>query len=216
MVANLSGLMLGYEMGLTSGVLLQLRGLLSLSCQEQELLVSAHVFGALFISLVGGPILDRYGRRCCLLLCAALVVVGTIVLIAITSLVSLTLGRVIVGMGTSLSGTAACLYIAEIDLTQRQTGSTSDVIRVHVGFRCNAGIQLQLRLCCSTSWLDIYIWTCNSPGTAAVWRILVSPTQPSLPGCPGQCGEGQACAGKVEGWDTGACGSGAARHPDRT
>ncbi|KAK7906849.1 hypothetical protein WMY93_015461 [Mugilogobius chulae] len=76
MMANLSGLMLGYEMGLTSGVLLQLRGRLSLSCQEQEVLVSSHVFGALFICLAGGPILDRYGRRCSLLLSAALVVVG--------------------------------------------------------------------------------------------------------------------------------------------
>lgn len=142
MVANLSGLMLGYEMGLTSGVLLQLRGLLSLSCQEQELLVSAHVFGALFISLVGGPILDRYGRRCCLLLCAALVVVGTIVLIAITSLVSLTLGRVIVGMGTSLSGTAACLYIAEISPRDRRGLLVTLyefmlVLGVMLGFSCS-------------------------------------------------------------------------------
>uniref|UniRef100_A0A3B4B167 Solute carrier family 2, facilitated glucose transporter member 12 n=1 Tax=Periophthalmus magnuspinnatus TaxID=409849 RepID=A0A3B4B167_9GOBI len=120
MMANLSGLMLGYEMGLTSGVLLQLRGILSLSCQEQEVLVSAHVFGALFICLAGGPILDRYGRRCSLLLSATLVVVGTFVLISITSLVSLALGRVIVGMGTCLSGTAACLYIAEISPRERR------------------------------------------------------------------------------------------------
>lgn len=120
MVANLSGLMLGYEMGLTSGVLLQLRGRLSLSCQEQEVLVSAHVFGSLFICLAGGPVLDRYGRRCALLLSAALVVVGTVILIAFTSLVSLTLGRVVVGMGTCLSGTAACLYIAEISPRERR------------------------------------------------------------------------------------------------
>lgn len=112
--ASLSGLMLGYEMGLTSGVLLQLRGILSLSCREQELLVSSHLLGALLVCLAGGPILDRYGRRCSLLLSAGLVVGGTVVLVALTTLASLALGRMIVGMGTSLSGTAACLYIAEI------------------------------------------------------------------------------------------------------
>uniref|UniRef100_A0A8C6WUB7 Solute carrier family 2, facilitated glucose transporter member 12 n=1 Tax=Neogobius melanostomus TaxID=47308 RepID=A0A8C6WUB7_9GOBI len=142
MVANLSGLMLGYEMGLTSGVLLQLRGRLSLSCQEQEVLVSAHVVGALFICLAGGPILDRYGRRCSLLLSAAMVVVGTVVLIAFTSLASLTLGRVVVGMGTCLSGTAACLYIAEISPRERRgllitLYEFMLVLGVMLGFSCS-------------------------------------------------------------------------------
>lgn len=142
MAANLSGLMLGYVMGLTSGVMLQLREILSLSCQEQEVLVSAHVFGALFICVAGGPILDRYGRRCSLLLSAALVVVGTVVLIVVTSLVSLTLGRVVVGMGTSLSGTAACLYIAEISPRERRgllltLYEFMLVLGVMLGFSCS-------------------------------------------------------------------------------
>ncbi|KAK1888984.1 Solute carrier family 2 facilitated glucose transporter member 12 [Dissostichus eleginoides] len=88
LAASLSGLMLGYEMGLTSGVLLQLRELLSLSCREQELLVSSHLLGALLMSLAGGPLLDRYGRRFSLLLSAALVVGGTVMLIAVNTLVS--------------------------------------------------------------------------------------------------------------------------------
>ncbi|KAG7525590.1 solute carrier family 2, facilitated glucose transporter member 12 [Solea senegalensis] len=142
LAASLSGLMLGYEMGLTSGVLLQLRGLLSLSCREQELLVSSHLLGALLICLAGGPILDRYGRRCSLLLSGALVVVGTVVLVAVTSLVSLTLGRVIVGMGTALSGTAACLYIAEISPRERRgllvtLYELMLVVGVMLGFSCS-------------------------------------------------------------------------------
>ncbi len=140
--ASLSGLMLGYEMGLTSGVLLQLRGILSLSCREQELLVSSHLFGALLICLAGGPILDRYGRRCSLLLSAALVVGGSVVLIAITSLVALTLGRFIVGMGTALSGTGACLYIAEISPRERRgllvtLYELMLVVGVMLGFSCS-------------------------------------------------------------------------------
>ncbi|XP_075940396.1 solute carrier family 2, facilitated glucose transporter member 12 [Anarhichas minor] len=140
--ASLSGLMLGYEMGVTSGVLLQLRGLLRLSCREQELLVSSPLFGALIICLAGGPILDRYGRRCSLLLSAALVVGGSIVLIAASSLIAFTLGRVIVGMGTALSGTGACLYIAEISPRERRGLLVTLyefmlVVGVMLGFSCS-------------------------------------------------------------------------------
>ncbi|XP_056150829.1 solute carrier family 2, facilitated glucose transporter member 12 isoform X2 [Lampris incognitus] len=140
--ASLSGLMLGYEMGLTSGVLLQLRVLLSLSCREQELLVSSHLLGALLICLAGGPFLDRYGRRWSMLLSAALVVGGTVALIAVTSMVALTLGRVVVGMGTALSGTAACLYIAEISPQERRgllvtLYELMVVIGVLMGFGCS-------------------------------------------------------------------------------
>lgn len=139
--ASLSGLMLGYEMGLTSGVLLQLRGLLALSCRQQELLVSAHLVGALLICVAGGPILDRRGRRWSLLLSAALVAAGTVVLMAVTSLAALVLGRVIIGMGTALSGTGACLYIAEISPRERRGQLITLyefmlVIGVMLGFGC--------------------------------------------------------------------------------
>ncbi|KAL6096017.1 slc2a12 [Pungitius sinensis] len=140
--ASLSGLMLGYEMGLTSGVLLQLRGLLSLSCRQQELLVSSHLLGALLICLAGGPVLDRYGRRWSLLLSAGLVVGGSVVLTASSSLVAFALGRVVVGMGTSLSGTAACLYIAEISPRERRgllvtLYELMLVVGVMLGFGCS-------------------------------------------------------------------------------
>ncbi|XP_061602524.1 solute carrier family 2, facilitated glucose transporter member 12 [Cololabis saira] len=140
--ASLSGLMLGYEMGLTSGVLLQLRGVLSLSCREQELLVSSQLLGALLVCLAGGPVLDRYGRRWSLLLSAALVIGGTVALVSVTSLAVLTLGRVIVGMGTALSGTAACLYIAEISPRERRgllvtLYELMLVLGVMLGFGCS-------------------------------------------------------------------------------
>lgn len=140
--ASLSGLMLGYELGLTSGVLLQLREVLSLSCSEQELLVSSQLVGALIVCLAGGPILDHYGRRCSLILSAALVVGGSVVLVALTPLVALILGRVVVGMGVALSGTAACLYIAEISPMERRgllvtLYELMLVLGVMMGFSCS-------------------------------------------------------------------------------
>ncbi|GAA6090996.1 solute carrier family 2, facilitated glucose transporter member 12 [Tachysurus ichikawai] len=113
-VASLSGLMLGYEMGLISGVLLQLREVLSLSCPQQEQAVGALLLGAFLLSVAGGTIVDRYGRRFSIILTAALCACGTLLSVCAPSIWTLVMGRVLVGMAVALSGTAACLYIAEV------------------------------------------------------------------------------------------------------
>ncbi|XP_060749780.1 solute carrier family 2, facilitated glucose transporter member 12 [Tachysurus vachellii] len=113
-VASLSGLMLGYEMGLISGVLLQLREVLSLSCPQQEQAVGALLLGAFLLSVAGGTIVDRYGRRFSIILTAALCACGTLLSVCAPSYWTLVVGRVLVGMAVALSGTAACLYIAEV------------------------------------------------------------------------------------------------------
>ncbi|XP_048106251.1 solute carrier family 2, facilitated glucose transporter member 12 isoform X1 [Alosa alosa] len=114
LVASVSGLLLGYEMGLISGALLQLREALSLSCQSQELVVSSLLLGALLFSLAGGAVLDRWGRRFAIMLTAAMAVGGTLLIVCMNSLAALVAGRVVVGMAVALSGTASCLYIAEV------------------------------------------------------------------------------------------------------
>ena len=113
-VASVSGFMLGYEMALISGALLQLREVFSLSCQRQEMAVSSLSFGGLVMSLAGGFVVDRYGRKCSIILTAWAVVVGTFAVIAFPSFPVLIAGRAVLGMSVALSGTASCLYIAEI------------------------------------------------------------------------------------------------------
>lgn len=113
-VASISGLMLGYEMGLISGVLLQLREVLKLSCLQQEQAVGALLLGAFLLSVVGGTIVDRYGRRFSIILTAALCTCGTLLSVCAPSFWTLVVGRILVGMSVALSGTASCLYIAEV------------------------------------------------------------------------------------------------------
>lgn len=113
-VASLSGLMLGYEMGLISGALLQLREVLALSCPQQEQAVGALLLGAFLLSVVGGTIVDRYGRRFSIILTAALCTCGTLLSVCVPAFWTLVVGRVLVGMAVALSGTASCLYIAEV------------------------------------------------------------------------------------------------------
>ncbi|XP_073679364.1 solute carrier family 2, facilitated glucose transporter member 12 [Garra rufa] len=113
-VACLSGLMMGYEMSLISGALLQLRDVLNLSCPQQEQVVGSLLFGAFLLSLGGGIILDRYGRRFSIILTALLCVLGTLLSVCVVSFWALVIGRMLVGMSVALSGTASCLYAAEV------------------------------------------------------------------------------------------------------
>ncbi|XP_051735317.1 solute carrier family 2, facilitated glucose transporter member 12 isoform X2 [Ctenopharyngodon idella] len=113
-VACLSGLMMGYEMSLISGALLQLRDVLTLSCPEQEQVVGSLLFGAFLLSLGGGTILDRYGQRFSIILTALICVLGTLLSVCVVSFWALVVGRMLVGMAVALSGTASCLYAAEV------------------------------------------------------------------------------------------------------
>lgn len=190
--------MMGYELGLTSGVLLQLRVVLSLSCQQQELLVSSVLIGSLAACLAGGPILDRYGRRLSLLLSAALVVGGSLLLAAVTSLVSLVLGRVVVGMGTALSGTAACLYIAEISTRERRgllvtLFELMLVVGVMLGFGCSYAFAAMRRGWAYTFGLVV------APALLQMGALLFLPQSPRFLVARGQVDRAREVLSRIRG-----------------
>ncbi|KAK2489460.1 hypothetical protein MC885_005616 [Smutsia gigantea] len=112
--AAVSGLLVGYELGLISGALLQMRTILALTCHEQEMVVSSLLIGALLASLTGGILIDRYGRRAAIILSSCLLGLGSLVLILSLSYPVLILGRIAIGVSISLSSIATCVYIAEI------------------------------------------------------------------------------------------------------
>ncbi|KAM8792303.1 solute carrier family 2, facilitated glucose transporter member 12 [Rhynchonycteris naso] len=112
--AAVSGLLVGYELGIISGALLQIRTLLALSCQEQEMVVSSLLIGAFLASLTGGVLIDRYGRRAAIILSSCLLGLGSLVLILRLSYTVLIVGRIAIGVSISLSSIATCVYIAEI------------------------------------------------------------------------------------------------------
>ncbi|XP_078505337.1 solute carrier family 2, facilitated glucose transporter member 12 [Lissotriton helveticus] len=113
-VAALSGLLAGYELGIISGALLQLHALLTLTCQEQELVVSSLLIGALLASSTGGFLIDHYGRRITIIMTACLLVLANLFLISIASYGVLIVGRIVIGVSISLSSIATCVYLAEI------------------------------------------------------------------------------------------------------
>lgn len=113
-VAAVSGLLMGYEMGVISGALLQMSSILELSCKEQEIIVSSLLFGALFASLIGGFLIDRFGRRLAIIIASSLLVLGSLIILPYESYGLLIVGRIAIGISISLSSIATCVYIAEI------------------------------------------------------------------------------------------------------
>ncbi|XP_030346506.1 solute carrier family 2, facilitated glucose transporter member 12 [Strigops habroptila] len=113
-VAAVSGLLMGYEMGVISGALLQMSSILALSCKEQEIIVSSLLFGALFASLTGGFLIDRFGRRLAIIIASSLLVLGSLIILPYESYGLLIVGRIAIGVSISLSSIATCVYIAEI------------------------------------------------------------------------------------------------------
>lgn len=105
---------MGYELGLISGALLQMSSILALSCKEQEIVVSSLLFGALFASLTGGFLIDRFGRRFAIIIASSLLVLGSLILLPYESYGILIVGRIAIGISISLSSIATCVYIAEI------------------------------------------------------------------------------------------------------
>ncbi|XP_048406337.1 solute carrier family 2, facilitated glucose transporter member 10 [Stegostoma tigrinum] len=113
-VALLGGLIFGYELGIISGALLQLKEVFSLSCLQQEILVSALLIGAFVASLIGGIAVDYHGRRNSIILSAVLLCAGSSILLLSSSFVLLVSGRLTVGFAMSISSTACCIYVSEI------------------------------------------------------------------------------------------------------
>uniref|UniRef100_A0A4W6EAT7 Solute carrier family 2, facilitated glucose transporter member 10 n=1 Tax=Lates calcarifer TaxID=8187 RepID=A0A4W6EAT7_LATCA len=112
-VSTLGGLVFGYELGIISGALLQMKAEFRLSCFQQEALVSSLLIGALLASIVGGCLIDRHGRRNTILLSNILILTGSLILL-ISSYPALVVGRVTVGFAICISSMSCCIYVSEI------------------------------------------------------------------------------------------------------
>ncbi|KAJ7373800.1 hypothetical protein OS493_009122 [Desmophyllum pertusum] len=119
-MAALGGILFGYDIGIVSGAILQLRAEFQLDYTKQEMVVSSMLMGAVLASLTGGFIVDFIGRRLAIVINSVVFLVGAIILAFAPSFAVLIVGRFIVGFGVSLSAIAECIYISEIAPAKRR------------------------------------------------------------------------------------------------
>ncbi|XP_067839959.1 solute carrier family 2, facilitated glucose transporter member 12 isoform X2 [Heptranchias perlo] len=114
LIASGSGLIFGYELANISGALLQLKTVLQLTCEKQEIVVSSILIGGIVGSLAGGYIIDRWERRIGIIVTSCCFIVGNVIMSASTSYAMLVGGRIVVGIATTSGVISACIYLSEI------------------------------------------------------------------------------------------------------
>jgi sugar porter (SP) family MFS transporter len=113
-VSALAGLLFGYDTGVISGAILFVQDDFHLTTFQEEVVVSAVLFGALLGAAAGGKLADRFGRRKVLIQVAFLFAVGAAASAWAPTATWLAVGRVVVGIAIGISSFAAPLYISEI------------------------------------------------------------------------------------------------------
>ena len=108
------GLLFGYDVGVISGALLFLEKKFELSDQGQEVVTSAVLIGSFLGALGAGWYTRRFGGRSANMLAGAIFVVGAFASAASDSTETLTMSRLLVGLGIGITAVAAPLYIGEI------------------------------------------------------------------------------------------------------
>eukprot|EP00929_Paragymnodinium_shiwhaense_P053884 TRINITY_DN27013_c0_g1_i3.p1 TRINITY_DN27013_c0_g1~~TRINITY_DN27013_c0_g1_i3.p1 ORF type:complete len:347 (-),score=75.31 TRINITY_DN27013_c0_g1_i3:301-1341(-) len=117
--AALGGFLFGYDTGVVSGAMLQIRtakeGLGNLSALEQEIIVSSTIATAVLGSVISGEAQKRYccGRRGAILQGSLWFIAGAVVMAFAQGVASLTAGRAIVGIAVGVMSHSVPLYISE-------------------------------------------------------------------------------------------------------
>lgn len=112
-IAALAGLLFGFDTGIISGALLFIQKDFLLNSGVSELVVSSVLIGAMAGSLLSGRLTDGLGRRKVMLVISGLFIVGTLLASFAWGIVTLILGRIILGFAIGIGSYAAPLYIAE-------------------------------------------------------------------------------------------------------
>ncbi|XP_077023880.1 solute carrier family 2, facilitated glucose transporter member 10 [Tamandua tetradactyla] len=177
-VSLLGGLTFGYELAVVSGALLPLQLDFGLSCLEQELLVGSLLLGALLASLVGGFLIDHFGRKQAILGSNLVLLAGSLSLGLAGSLAWLVLGRSAAGFAISLSSMACCIYVSEL-VGPRQRGVLVSLYEAGITVGILLSYVLNYALASAPwGWRHMFSWAA-APAFLQSLSLLFLPTGPT-------------------------------------
>jgi MFS family permease len=116
-ISSLSGFLFGYDTAIVAGALPFIRDdptFGGLGPSMLGLIVSSCLFGAVIGSLCGGLLADMKGRYAVIVVADVLFVVGSLSMALARNVVTLLLGRVLVGIGIGASANIVPLFLAEL------------------------------------------------------------------------------------------------------
>ena len=112
--ASISGLLFGYQMGITGGALHSLQSSMRLTSAQAESVSSFFFIGLMVASPFGGYACDRLGRRSSILYTDGIFMFASVVLFLAQNYNSILAGRFIAGCASGVSLVAAVSYITEL------------------------------------------------------------------------------------------------------
>mmetsp|Transcript_1798 Transcript_1798/g.4979 ORF Transcript_1798/g.4979 Transcript_1798/m.4979 type:complete len:517 (-) Transcript_1798:371-1921(-) len=169
-VASLGGFLFGYDTGVVSGALIEMKvagsGIKAggLTSQEQEVVVSSTVAAAAVGAGISGW-LQRYpafGRKTVIQLGTALFIVGAIIMALAFNLWSLVIGRIVVGVAVGIASQAVPVYVAEVSPAALR-GTVGVVNSAMIVF----GQVIASAVCCGYAHLDL------SQDVVSSWRWML-------------------------------------------
>lgn len=113
-LSAVGGFLFGYDTGVVSGAMIQLRSHFQLNYLWQELVVSVTIAGAWAFAIVAGMATDAFGRKPVILVASFVFTVGAVLMGVAFNKGMLLGGRLIVGSGIGLASMTVPVYIAEV------------------------------------------------------------------------------------------------------
>ena len=113
-IGSIGGLLLGYDLGVISGALPLIAEEFGMSIYQKELVTSLMIFGCVIGACIGGFICDSIGRKRTVYLVCLIFLIGSVMMTLSRNIVTLYIGRVVIGIGASISAIVDISYLAEI------------------------------------------------------------------------------------------------------
>ncbi|KAK8476318.1 hypothetical protein V6N13_085614 [Hibiscus sabdariffa] len=114
MLASLTSMLLGYDIGVMSGAIMFIKEDLRISDVQIEILVGVLNLYCLVGSIVAGKVADWIGRRYTIVLANVIIFVGSLFMGFSVNYAFLMIGRFVAGIGVGFAVMGAVLYNAEI------------------------------------------------------------------------------------------------------
>jgi sugar porter (SP) family MFS transporter len=113
-VSAIAGFLYGYDTGIISGAILQIRKQFGVGDGWQQVISAGILVGAVIGALVGARLSERFGRKRTILAIAAVFVLGTLACSLSPNEVVLALSRVLLGMAVGGGTQTVPMFVAEL------------------------------------------------------------------------------------------------------
>jgi sugar porter (SP) family MFS transporter len=192
---TIGSFLFGFDTGIISGALLFIKRDLHLDAFEQSSIVSVLLLGAVAGALVTGRASDRFGRRATLGVLGVVFTVG----IAVTAIAggywSMTVGRIVMGVGVGGVSATVPTYLAEISPAHiRGRMLTLNQLLIVIGLL--AAYLVSLAFAGSGNWRAMF-WIGTIPGILLVLATFRLPESPAWLFAHGRIEEAKAVIASV-------------------